>query len=146
MNARPRTPDTQALETRLALRIAGSLNEDVARLAPDVAERLRFAREQALERARQTRLASAAAVQPVGRAAGGVAVLGAFAPWLQRAAAVLPLLVLVGGLALIQQFSSRERVLAAAEIDAQLLSDDLPPSAYSDPGFAEFLRADPPLQ
>jgi Protein of unknown function (DUF3619) len=34
-------------------------------------------------------------------------------------------------------------VLAAAEIDAQLLSDSLPPTAYSDPGFAEYLRSTP---
>lgn len=144
MNAQLRTPDAQALETRLALRVAGSLNEAAEQLPHDVEARLRFARERALERARQVRLATVASVQPVGRTAGGAAVLGAFGPWLQRTAAVLPLLVLVGGLALIQQFSTRERVLAAAEIDAQLLADDLPPSAYSDPGFAEFLRSDPP--
>ena len=28
----------------------------------------------------------------------------------------------------------------AAEIDALLLSDDLPPGAYADPGFVEFLK------
>jgi hypothetical protein len=55
----------------------------------------------------------------------------------------LPLLLLVGGLLLIQQWSSRERVLAAAEIDTLLLADTLPPSAYGDPGFAEFLRSPP---
>jgi hypothetical protein len=33
--------------------------------------------------------------------------------------------------------------MAAAEIDAQLLSDTLPPAAYSDPGFAEFLKNNP---
>ena len=35
----------------------------------------------------------------------------------------------------------RRQVVAAAEIDAALLTDDLPPDAYSDPGFAEFLRS-----
>jgi hypothetical protein len=39
---------------------------------------------------------------------------------------------------------TREQVVAAAEIDTQLLSDQLPPAAYSDPGFAEFLRSSPP--
>jgi hypothetical protein len=69
--------------------------------------------------------------------------LGAFVPWLRRAASVLPLLLLLGGLLVIQQWSSRERVLAAAEIDTLLLADTLPPSAYGDPGFAEFLRSPP---
>ena len=33
---------------------------------------------------------------------------------------------------------------AAAEVDAALLADDLPPEAYTDPGFGEFLKAPPP--
>jgi hypothetical protein len=41
---------------------------------------------------------------------------------------------------LIQQWHARAQIDAAAEIDAALLSDSLPPSAYSDPGFAEFLN------
>jgi hypothetical protein len=57
---------------------------------------------------------------------------------------VLPLVVLVAGLVAIDQWSTREQVLAAAEIDSQLLADDLPPDAYGDPGFAEFLRSPPP--
>ena len=28
----------------------------------------------------------------------------------------------------------------AAEVDAALLTDDLPPAAYTDPGFAQFLK------
>ncbi|HEY6510384.1 MAG TPA: DUF3619 family protein [Burkholderiaceae bacterium] len=34
-----------------------------------------------------------------------------------------------------------QQVRAAAEIDADILTDDLPPQAYSDPGFVEFLRS-----
>ena len=56
---------------------------------------------------------------------------------------MLPLLVLVSGLLMIERWAVREQVLAAAEIDALLLSDDLPPAAYSDPGFGEFLRNSP---
>jgi len=56
---------------------------------------------------------------------------------------VLPLLVLVSGLALIDQWVVHQQVLDAAEMDAQLLSDDLPPTAYSDPGFVEYLRSAP---
>ena len=70
--------------------------------------------------------------------------LGGFAAWRQRLALGLPLLVMVAGLVAIDRYTVHERVLAAADIDTQLLSDNLPPSAYSDPGFAEFLRSAPP--
>jgi hypothetical protein len=41
----------------------------------------------------------------------------------------------------IQRLHNDSQISAAAEIDASLLADDLPPSAYSDPGFVEFLKA-----
>ncbi len=141
MNAISRTSDNHALEARLGLRLAAGLTAGVERLPHDVNERLRFAREQALLRARETRLAPAADTVSVS-AAGGL-LLGSFAPWLQRAASVLPLLVLLGGLMMIEQWSTRERVLAAADVDTLLLADALPPNAYGDPGFAEFLRSEP---
>jgi hypothetical protein len=53
----------------------------------------------------------------------------------------VPLLVLVAGLMLISQWTVREQVLAAADVDTVLLSDDLPPDAYADPGFTEFLKS-----
>jgi hypothetical protein len=112
-----------------------------------VAERLRFAREQALARAQQVRRVTpvaAGGVSVVGLSSRGAATLGSFVPWWQRAASVLPLVVLLLGLVVIDRWSTREQVLAAADIDAQLLADNLPPAAYSDPGFAEFLRSTPP--
>lgn len=133
--------DLRALEARFALRLVGQLNARANGLPTDVQERLRFAREQAMARARQAR--GVAASEPVGVSSSGALLLGSFVPWLQRAASVLPLLLLLGGLLVIQQWSTRERVLAAAEIDTLLLADALPPSAYGDPGFAEFLRSPP---
>jgi hypothetical protein len=135
--------DEHALESRLAARLAGGLTERGQSLPHDVTERLRFSRELALTRARELRrpvTATAAVVVAQGR---GAAALGHFVPWWQRAASVLPLVVLLAGLLLIDRWTVREQVLAAAEIDSQLLSDDLPPAAYSDPGFAEFLRSSP---
>lgn len=144
----------QAIEARLALRLAGGLSARSETLPHDLSERLRVAREQALVRARELRrTAPAAAAAPALDASivvrGGAAALGGFggfgglAPWWQRAASVLPLVVLVAGLVAIDQWAAREQVLAAAEIDSQLLSDTLPPAAYSDPGFAEYLRTAP---
>ncbi|MDO8420114.1 MAG: DUF3619 family protein, partial [Rubrivivax sp.] len=125
MTAISRTSDHRALEARLGLRLAAGLTARAESLPPDVGERLRFAREQALTRAREARRAPAVAT--VGVTAQGGLLLGAFTPWLQRVASVLPLLLLVGGLLMIDQWSRRERVLAAAEIDTLLLADALPP-------------------
>lgn len=144
-----KTPNTRAdesaIESRLAGRLAGGLSARAELLPYDVTERLRFARERALKRAREVRQVAPAAATATTVVTPGrdTAVLGSFVPWWQRAAAVLPLLLLVAGFLLIEHWTVREQVLAAAEIDAQLLSDDLPPAAYNDPGFAEFLRTPP---
>ncbi|MBK6470981.1 MAG: DUF3619 family protein [Betaproteobacteria bacterium] len=143
MKSRDRVADRHAIEARLGARLAGSLTVWAQTVPHDVGVRLQFAREQALARARESRQVPAVTV--VGMAGSGAAVLaGLTAPWWQRAASVLPLLLLVLGLVAIDHWSARERVMAAADIDAQLLSDNLPPSAYSDPGFAEYLRTAPP--
>jgi len=44
-----------AIESRFARSVAACLSESAQTVAPDVAERLRFAREKALERARLAR-------------------------------------------------------------------------------------------
>jgi hypothetical protein len=54
-------------------------------------------------------------------------------------ASIMPLCLLVAGLLLIQHGQWYEQILAAAEVDTALLSDNLPPAAYSDPGFSEYL-------
>lgn len=62
--------------------------------------------------------------------------------WGWRLASALPVIALVAGLWGIHRYYVQEQVQAAADVDTALLADDLPPSAYSDPGFAEFLRSD----
>jgi hypothetical protein len=149
MNARNNTPNTgqghQALESRLAMHFAGALSASVQKLPHDVSERLRFGREQAINKARNTRrfAPAAAAMSVVGLSARGAASLGGFVPWWQRAASLLPLVMLVAGLFMIDEWAAREQAFAAADIDAQLLADDLPPAAYGDSGFAEYLRSSP---
>jgi len=132
----------EAIESRFARSIAACLTESSERVAPDVAERLRFAREKALESARARR--GVDVVQGVGRTASGAAVVGfSRSPWWLRFASVLPLVALVGGLALIQDWQTRSQISVAAEVDEALLGDDLPINAYRDPGFSEFLKAPP---
>jgi hypothetical protein len=125
----------EALQARFALRVTARLNELVT--TPDIDERLRFAREQALERARAVRRSVAAPA--VVSAGGGLLSLGA--SWATRiASAVLPVALLLAGLTLIRERNTEVQIEAAAEIDAALLADDLPPDAYDDPGFAAFLK------
>jgi hypothetical protein len=131
-----------AAQLRFARRIVARLNQDAERLDGDVAERLRFARERALERARLVQ--STAAAPRLGVTAGGAALLGrGFSGWWLKVASVVPLIALVGGLVLIQKWQARAQISTAAEIDAALLADDLPPTAYSDAGFLEFLKSPP---
>ena len=63
-------------------------------------------------------------------AAGVGAVLGS----------ALPLLALLAGLVTVQWIDRQRTVSELAEIDTALLVDDLPPAAYSDPGFVQFLK------
>jgi hypothetical protein len=135
--ARPdQRPDRDALASRFARRVTARLDEQSGRLPHDIGERLRVARDQAVQRARQVRLEAAPALMPVG---GGAAALSAPGWWL-RIASVMPLLLLLAGLVLIEQLHERAEIRAAAEVDAALLADDLPPAAYGDPGFVEFLK------
>lgn len=149
MTPRSRRSDQQAIEARVAARLGAGLSERAQQLPHDIGERLRFAREQALARAAEVRrLAPQPRTAPeigfVGVTGGGLALMGGAAPWWQRAAAILPLLALVFGLLLVQRQGELEQVRAAAEVDTLLLADDLPPDAYTDPGFAEFLREPAP--
>jgi hypothetical protein len=129
----PTAPD--ALQARFALRVTTRLNEGSQALAPDIGERLRFAREQALARARAT----GAATQR-GRSGTSGKSGKSGAAWWWKLAATLPVIALVAGLILIQDSQTDTQIATAAAVDAALLSDDLPPNAYRDAGFAEFLK------
>jgi hypothetical protein len=54
-----------------------------------------------------------------------------------------PLVVLVFGLIGIAQWQDDARINDIAEVDAALLSDDVPPDAYADSGFLAFLKNGP---
>ncbi len=142
MNAPTRSHrvDLDALQARFALRVASRLSEQSEKLPHDLSERLRVAREQAVARARQLRLAQPASGAAIQVSSGGSMSLGQPpSAWL-RLASVLPLMLLVLGLMLIQHLHDQAEIHAAAEVDAALLADDLPPEAYGDPGFVIFLK------
>jgi len=131
--------DPDALLTRFALRVTSRLSEQSRNLPSDLSERLRVSREQAVARARQVRLAQPGRVPALALSSGTLTLAGPPSAWL-RLASLLPLMLLVLGLLLIQHLHDQAEIHAAAEVDAALLADDLPPEAYGDPGFVIFLK------
>lgn len=135
-----------AMQARFALLVTAALSEHQSQPAPaDIDARLRFAHDQALAAARRARTVAIAAPAVIG-VSGGAAVLGGApdaTPWWLRLGSLLPLAVLLAGLALIDSHYTRSQIEAAAEVDAAILADDLPPEAYRDQGFVEFLKTRP---
>lgn len=130
--------DRETVESRYGYRAAAMLTQASGVLPHDVSERLRVARARALDKARW-------AQQPQGARAGvtdrgGSIALGGDTGWGWRLASLVPAVALVVGLFLIQDQSDNDQIRAATDIDAALLADDLPPDAYTDVGFAEYLR------
>ena len=139
--APPASLHTASLEGQVALRIAARLNAGTEALPHDINERLRFGRERALALALQQRRSAAVVPAQTVSVSGRAAVLGGPPSLWLRLASALPLVVLVAGLVLIQHHHDFEQITAAAEIDSALLADELPPAAYGDPGFLEFLHS-----
>ena len=135
-------PDLDTRMARLGRQIAVSLSAQSESLPADVSERLRFAREQALLKARNARIVQTAPVRTVQVQPDGSLTLTGPSPkgsrWL-KAASIVPLLVLVLGLLAIQHSQWYQQIKATADLDAALLTDKLPPAAYGDPGFSEYL-------
>ena len=74
---------------------------------------------------------------------GGTAALGfgddGLGFWGRLASAAL-ILVVAAGLVAINVMQDDDRVTEVANLDAALLTDDLPPEAYADPGFLQYLK------
>ncbi len=136
MNRTP-TDLAQSRQHQFGRRLAARLDAGSADLPYHVTERLRAARMQAVA---QRKLATAQVV--VGN--GGAASLrdtGGMSLW-QRLASALPLVALAAGLVAIHVELNDQRARELADVDAALLTDDLPPEAYADPGFLQFLKSD----
>jgi len=124
------------LMDQFGARIANQLDAAAQQLPHDVSERLRAARTQALanRRVSETTAAPAVFVQ------GGSAVLGGGFGFWGRAASWLPLVALTVGLLGIGTLQDQMRASEIADVDAELLTSELPTTAYTDPGFAQYLK------
>jgi hypothetical protein len=143
VNAAEHTADHRvaALEARFGLRLTARLSESADLLPHDVTERLRHARQLALAQ-RQT--ASSAQINSAANGFSSAATLSFGGSkgksWWTSLTALVPVAALLLGLSLIEHFHLQDQIAAAAEVDAALLADDVPPEAYSDPGFVEYLK------
>ncbi|MEJ1169249.1 DUF3619 family protein [Variovorax sp. CCNWLW235] len=126
-----------AAEDQFGQRVAARLSAGSQELSHDIGERLRVARAQAVAMRKQAPQLRAAST--VIRS-GNVATMGG--SWWTRIGSVIPLIALVAGLITISVMQDEDRASELADVDSALLTDDLPPAAYTDPGFAQFLKSD----
>lgn len=123
-------------EINFAYKVRHALNEHLDNLPISTTDRLACAREIALSRKKTpTRV-----LAQQGILAGS---MGRFFnnpfSWLMRASIVAPILIGVGLLSGLYQYEQQHHLSAIADIDAAVLSDEVPPSAYLDRGFTTYL-------
>lgn len=128
------------LEERLGLKIAARLTDASDALPHDISERLRHARMQAVARRKQTRSAVAEEVLLADHNSLALGGRGPQSRWWLRMGMVLPVLALFIGLVAIDSAMDDNAAREIAKVDTALLVDDLPPAAYADPGFLQFLK------
>ena len=132
---------TDILQDRYGLKTASYLSAGAANLPYDISERLRAARAQAVSvrKVTRTHVVVASAAQGTGSVLSWGSDEG-FSLW-NQIGSVIPLIALVVGLLTISSLQTDSFVQELAEVDSALLTDDLPPNAFSDPGFVQFLKA-----
>ena len=124
-------------DLNFAYRVRHALNEHAAQLPASTGQRLAAARQAALARKKPH-----APVQLAQRQlAGNIGALFSLSRLGHMGALVtlVALVVLVAGLAGIYQAEERKRIAEMAELDAAVLSDELPLTAYLDQGFNAYL-------
>jgi hypothetical protein len=119
-------------DIRFTNKIRQALNEG-SQVDARISERLRAAREQALALRKAEREPALAWARDT--LVGGFGGFGGFSLRL-----LLPTLLLIAGMVSIYSWQQDQRAADAEELDAQLLTDDLPIDAYLDRGFEAWLK------
>ncbi len=121
-------------DLNFAYKVRHALNENLDHLPATTTSRLAAARAQAIARKKaHAPVAQSALAGNIGRFfSQPLALLG-------RMSLVLPLLAMGAGLVGIYQFEQDQQIAELAELDAEVLSDELPLSAYLDHGFNAYL-------
>ena len=132
---------TDHLQNQFGLRVAARLDMASQDLPHDITERLRAARTRAVAARLRTQAQLQTSASVINQ--DGAALLNFGDEGLNiwsRLASFVPLIALVAGLAVMSDFFDDIRANELAEVDSALLVDDLPPAAYADPGFLQFLK------
>lgn len=125
-----------AQDLELAYKLRHALDENLTDLPASISERLASSRKIALSH--KTTSTTAYVTQP--QLAGHAAYTAPkYFSWISRMSVLVPLAALVFGLIGIYQFEQRQQIIDVATLDAGVLTDDLPLSAYLDNGFGAFL-------
>lgn len=128
----------EAKDINFSYKVRHVLNENLDALPPEITNRLNSARNIALSRKKSD--ASLRAFNMRSVLAGNI---GHFTnrqfSWLGKIGLALPLLAFIIGLAGIYEFEQQQLIFETAEIDAAVLSDELPLVAYLDHGFNAYL-------
>ena len=128
------------LQDRFGLKTVSYLSAGTADLPHDISERLRAARAQAVSQRKITKTQTAGNLATTGGSAALSWGSDEGLSWWSRIGSVLPLIALVVGLLAINSFQNDNRAQELAEVDSALLTDELPPAAFADPGFVQFLK------
>lgn len=122
------------------LQMARQLDAWMPELPHDISERLRVARQRALE-VQKPAIARAAVVNMQSQGTLTLSPGDSDRPGLWSVlGSLIPLVVLVAGFSTLMVHEESQRIAEIAHIDAELLADDVPPSAYADPGFVQYLQ------
>jgi hypothetical protein len=124
-------------DINLAYKVRHALNEQLDALPASTTERLAAARARALARKKPD--------APVVRKQQRRPLLNLHSllslDGLGRVAVAVPLLATVFGLAGLYQYEQQQRIAELAELDAAVLSDELPLTAYTDHGFNAYVAS-----
>ena len=123
-------------EERYAYRVRQALNHGLKDISPAAARRLEAARHLALSKQKQT----VAELATAGHGSSAIN-LGAHLPYLKQILAIAALLV---GMWLSFYWQSVQYTSDLEDVDSALLSDDLPPEAFLDNDFFEWLKDNSP--
>ena len=126
-------------DLNFAYKVRHALNDKLDDLPAATTDRLAQARKMALARKKaHVEVPLAVRVVKTELAAAGGGLMSQF-NWLGRWGMLVPALALVIGMVGIYQYEQQQRIADLAEIDAAVLSDELPLDAYLDHGFNAYL-------
>lgn len=125
-------------ERLFGLKVAGLLSASADRLPYRVTHRLDRAREAALARLPADLVAEA--VPAAAHSAGGHAAFGTPSRLWRAVVVAVPPIIVAAGLYGISVWTDRQDAQETAEVDAAVLIDELPISAYADRGFGVYLN------